>query len=36
MTGKEWKLYSDKTNEYWNQNLDFVLTSDSFFGYELL
>jgi hypothetical protein len=36
MTGKEWKLYSDKTNEYWNQNLDFVLTSDSFFGYEFL
>jgi FkbM family methyltransferase len=36
MTGKNWKLFSDKNNHYWNQNLDFVLSSNSFFGYEFL
>jgi len=36
MVGKEWKLYLDKSNHYWTQNLDFVLTSDSFFGYEFM
>lgn len=34
MTGKDWKLYSSKNNHYWNQNLDFVLSSNHFFDYE--
>lgn len=35
-TRKNWKLYSDKSNLFWQQNLDFVLGSNFFLGYEFL
>jgi len=32
--GKYYKLYSEKTNNYWDQDLDFVLSLNTYRGYE--
>jgi hypothetical protein len=36
ITGKEWELYSDTSNYYWRQNLDYVFSLNSCWGHEYL